>query len=269
MRKTANQIAWEVLIKIAVVDPVIAEHVKRVAKRMKYQKPSKKDLDAMFPKGWEKKSPSWQTQFEKSPWLKAQNAAKASGTAGARAKSYRGRGRNVWADEAARGYRSSYGRGWKSWAPRAATYALRHPLLTFIAATTPGWAYSKSSKDIASMNRKRKHITPEEKAHMMEPVLTRAAPGALAGALLGASIPIVANVPTFKQHGVFKVLRHSPALLGLTAAITAAQGAAAGTGLGMLSGLSESKKRMHELQKKLDERKLKAKAFPKAAGLLK
>lgn len=261
MRKTANQIAWEVLIKIAVVDPVIAEHVKRVAKRMNYQTPSKKDLDAMFPKGWEKKSPSWQTQFEKSPWLKAQNAAKASGTAGARAKSYRGRGRNVWADVAASGRGYSYGRGWKSWAPRAAAGMTRNYAPLILASTIPGVVHSIASQDIMAMQRKGKHITAEEKQHILDPIQSRTLRGMGLGTLGGATIPFIARIPGMQQHGVGRFLRRHGGSLIPSAMMMGITGMVLGTGLGSLSGLPEAKKRMRTMQKKIKERK-------KAAGLL-
>jgi hypothetical protein len=70
---------WMYLVKLGAVDPTIRAHVKRVAKAMGVKPPSKKELDHMFPKGWENKAPSWQVQLENSEWLKNMNARKAGG----------------------------------------------------------------------------------------------------------------------------------------------------------------------------------------------
>ena len=102
MNKTAAQITWEVLIKLAAVDPSIRENIRRVARRMDVRMPSNRELDRMFPKGWERTSPSWQAQLEKTEWLKNVNVRKAetkARTYGASRPGYQPRGtQQAWDD---------------------------------------------------------------------------------------------------------------------------------------------------------------------------
>jgi len=65
----------ELLIKLG-VDAATRKNVDRVVKQMRklhgswVNSPTDAELKKIFPPGWEKKNPSWQTQFEKSQWLK-------------------------------------------------------------------------------------------------------------------------------------------------------------------------------------------------------
>jgi hypothetical protein len=66
MRKTAEQLAWHILLKIAAVDPAIAAQVKRVAKKMGVEVPTAAEMDAMFPAGWEKHNKDWPGVWQES-----------------------------------------------------------------------------------------------------------------------------------------------------------------------------------------------------------
>jgi len=75
MFKSSERISWDVLIKLAAVDPVLVEHVRRVVGRLNYRMPSAKELDQIFPEGSANSRDSWQEQFLKSDFVKEMNVA--------------------------------------------------------------------------------------------------------------------------------------------------------------------------------------------------
>lgn len=190
--KTAGY--WDMMLKWAAVDPTIASHVKRVARRMKYDVPTDAEIEAMFPKGWEKNSPSWQAQFEKSQWLKEQNTAKAHA-------------KDVAAGRAPKGStpHTKYGPGWSSvpkqnWASRAAKGVMRHSgaygLGGFSSPLLIPLAIRKQHREA------RRGLTEKEFEEASRKTVGRGASiGAIAGGLLGLGIPMLAFHPEFRAAG--------------------------------------------------------------------
>lgn len=80
MHKTASQIAFGILIKLAKTEEEIRYAVYMLAEKYKQYgvtPPTDKEFQQMFPKGWEQVNPSWQETLLKSPWMVNANNAKA------------------------------------------------------------------------------------------------------------------------------------------------------------------------------------------------
>ena len=224
--KTAGY--WDMMLKWAAVDPTIASHVKRVAKRMGYASPSDADIEGMFPKGWEKNSPSWQSQFEKSEWLKGQNTAKihSKGVASGRA-------------------RTSAGAGWTStskvpWVSRVARVPMRYSVPYNLGSVVPAFASSVVSK---SMEKRLKHLGLSDKEWdeaRSKSVERGGNLGGLAGGLLGLGIPLIANIPVIKgAKGLRNLYKRNPAgtkALLMSSLMMAPPTALYGAGIGGLIG---------------------------------
>lgn len=200
---------WAMMAKLGAIDPAIRKNVERVAKRMGVPPPSERELERMFPKGWEAASQgSWQSQFEKSEWLRDANSAKAHA-------------KDVAAGRAPAGSapRTSHGAGWTSvgkvpWYSKVPQAIIRqHGLyglggLAALTATGPAIQLAK--------RRARKGLTDEELDKVTrETAGLGTALGGAAGGLLGATaIPYLANLPAARAAGGWKNLfAKSPVIL--------------------------------------------------------
>jgi len=231
--KTAGY--WDMMLKWAAVDPTIASHVKRVAKRMGYASPSDADIEGMFPKGWEKSSPSWQSQFEKSEWLKDQNTAKAYAKD---VRSGKARPSSSW----------TRGPGWKSQPKNVAYRVVTSPLypLGGLAAAYGGAVRAKSLRRSLKKRKHKRSVIDEA----MRPVGKGSLRGAGIGALLGAALPVLAlrKSPMLREPGKWKSLI-GPSLQ------SALFGSGYGSGIGTAVGTSIARRRAQEqgLLKKSEE----------------
>lgn len=238
MIKCAARISWDVLLKIAAVDPAIADRVRRVAERMKYEVPSQAELDAMFPSGWEKTAPSWQSQFESSDWLKGQNTQK------------------MYTEEAARGsagapssgvnygpYNS--GHNAPSWVSQTAAN---------VASSDPyrlGWIIPSLGSALLAPSVKRKieqesGLSAGEKKQLLRMWGRSGSIGAGAGLLGGLGLGAAATLP-YIRSGTGGA---SPYLSSL---IMAAPGVSWGSSIGNLIGMARVKKKLNRLKQKQQE----------------
>jgi hypothetical protein len=222
---------WSVMLKLAALDPSIADNVKRVAKRMGVDPPSASELENMFPKGWESASSgSWQAQLEKSDWLRDANSAKMHA-------------KDVAAGRARPGSsRTSAGRGWTSTSVSPGVRVARgitrsnilYPLGGLLALHAASKPIGKKSRSV-SRRAKAQGASKEDIAKAIQDTTGRgAAWGSLGGGLLGTAIPLIANLPAIKSHGLKHVLKNPwvPLSMLSTGLYSVPYGTAAGAGIG-------------------------------------
>jgi len=223
---------WATMHKLAAVDPTIRKHVERVAKRIGVRPPSAKDLDRMFPPGWEAASQgSWQAQLEKSDWLRDANSAKAHVKDVAAGRARPGAGH------------TTYGPGWTSTnvpvTSRIARGILRHSGLYGLGGALSMMALEPGTREVR--RKARKGLTPSELADVVKKTTGRGVLiGGGLGGLLGMGIPLVANRPQLRAVGGLRnFLKHHkralPALIGsglLTGLYSVPWGATAGALVG-------------------------------------
>lgn len=239
---------WGVLIKLGAVDPYLVERMAGVAKRMGVDPPSRKELERMFPKGWEAGSQgSWQTQFEKSDWLRDANSAKmhAKDVAAGRARPSSG----GW----------THGPGWKSQsvpvASRVARGIMRFPGTYGTAGLLSLIALDPGTREVR--RKARKGLSSKEMGEVVKKTTGRGVRiGAIGGGILGMGIPLLANLPQMRSVGGLRnLLRTSPGLASgligsglITGLYSAPWGATAGGLIGsrFMPGAAEKVRERHK-----------------------
>jgi len=236
---------WDMLIKLGAVDPTIKSHVARIAQRLGVKPPSARELEEMFPPGWEKTTPSWQEQVQKSRWMREANMAYRGGT-GPTASSMRG---------AAGGVAGGATRVKIPWYSRAARKWIKYPQVATSLGLLGGLGHGllQMSKFKKELEEKFPDLSEKEfeelYKHIMQTSVQSRSParkatviGGSAGGLLGASVPFVGNIPAAKQMGWKNILKKHKAPLALTGLATGLGGSL----LGALGGLLATGKAQRE-----------------------
>jgi hypothetical protein len=241
---------YDVLLKLAALDPSLYENVKRVAAKMKIPAPSMEDAERIFPKGWEKANPSWQEQFLGSDWFKAENSKRQFG--GGASKSWRGgntwdagsRSRPSWAGAIPQTGRAS----------RAAQAYMRFPFLGHWVASSilAGIGGGMEAGLQSRMTKNNPEMAPEEVSAVTSPVRKGRVAGGVLGAGLGAAVPIIANWHLRKPLGGLKALARHPGI-GLSALLTGSTGAMYGQAAGGLAGMPFAYAKGRKASRLLDE----------------
>lgn len=214
---------WDMLVKLGAVDPTLKAHVERVARRMGFSSPSAQDLEQMFPAGWEKQSPGWQAQFEKSQWFKDQNSARIGGSASATPAGDRPswRGGNTWGGRATdAGFRTApLSRG----AQRVSDFArgtMRHHNPLFWGGLGADIAAGMGAREAVSHAARSAGLGDKETNKAQSRLGRHRLVGGALGFGAGAAMPYLANLAVIKGTGFRPVARRlgilNPLLMGLT-----------------------------------------------------